>query len=642
LKKLSVFALVIVILISVFSSISHAEEKLRIAVLELVNKAGVTDDEAYFLTDKVRRTASQTLPITHFTIMTSENIEEMLPPDMDLKKCTDAKCEVEMGRMIGAEYIVTGEILRYAGDLRVQVKVHHVPTGHFIGSADTDAGSLKEQESMLSNISSQLMGKVLAHVGIEAGPGVTAPKFISTGALAPSQGEAEIREIDPSEAPPVTATGDAVLFITSKPDGAQVLLGGIEAGATSKIFQKTMTPGNRIRVSLKKEFYHTVSFDVDLKPGVIRYDDIELKPAFGSLRIESEPADADVYIGGRKVGTTPYNNTRYPSGSYLVAVEKKWYLPIRDKVISVSDGQNTSESFTLSQDFGTLKIEKSNPPGIKVYLDGKELGTTPGNWRLPPVKKVKLELRKDHFRSKEMEITIDRDQVVEITSQQATLTERIGALQIYTSPPDKNALVYVDGKQYGKAPLTIPKLRDGTHEVRVETNTLAGKETVLVVEGKTASLQVHLTRRDVKVFKFNSSNQKKIRIITSKNETKSLDENKLQEMVSKFEFRDDMTIEISARSYDSKYPGPYLPFSIIIGFGTLTLGWLIIPDLYWRYDVVYDTAISFDNGKSERNTLKTSKWIAHWFYYSSGNKDEFGRRKVLSKHIKSVLEKHKE
>jgi formylglycine-generating enzyme required for sulfatase activity len=163
-----VMALALLGVLTCFLHFAFAAGGKKVAVLELVNKAGVTDDEAYFLTDKVRRTASQMLPISDFTIMTSENIEELLPPDMDLKKCTDAKCEVEMGRMIGAEYLITGEILRYAGKLRVQVKVHHVPSGHFIGSEDTKAGKLEKQESMLSAVSTVLMNKVLVHSGVAA------------------------------------------------------------------------------------------------------------------------------------------------------------------------------------------------------------------------------------------------------------------------------------------------------------------------------------------------------------------------------------------------------------------------------------------------------------------------------------------
>jgi Protein of unknown function (DUF1566)/PEGA domain len=480
-------SLIIISIIVLASVVVLAAPTRKVAVLELVNKAGITDDEAYFLTDKVRRTASGTLPTGHFTIMTSENIQELLPPGKDLAKCTDAQCEVEIGRNIGAEYIVTGEIIRYAGDLRVQVKVHHVPSGHFIGSMDTEPGGLREQETMLSSISATMMNKVLSHAG------VTAPSQRGGGAVfvSPTQPStpsdaAEVRTLPPTEQPLATATGPAGLYITSNPPGADVYLGQTKAGTTSPAFQKVnLQSGSTVRVTLKMDLYHDVSFDVALKPGVMKFGGVELKPAFGSLKIESEPSGAEVYIGGEKVGSTPFSEQRYPSGQYLVTVSKEWYLPQEDQQITVSDGQATSKIFTLSQDFGTLDVQ-SIPPGADVTLEGKKLGITPGSWRVPPVQNGRVELALAKHRGKSFEITIDRDQTVKITAEQATLTAKVGSLQVYADPPEPGAKVFVDGKEVGTAPATVSDLIEGSHEVKVETQEKSGATTVEVAEGETA------------------------------------------------------------------------------------------------------------------------------------------------------------
>lgn len=142
-----------------------AEDAKRIAVLELVNKAGITDDEAYALTDRVRMLASEILPAEHLTVMTGENIQELLPPGMDLAKCTTAECEVEMGRMIGAEYLITGEIIRFAGDLRINVRVHNSRTGTFIGGRTCDGSDVRQLENNLKVISQQLLTLVLSREG---------------------------------------------------------------------------------------------------------------------------------------------------------------------------------------------------------------------------------------------------------------------------------------------------------------------------------------------------------------------------------------------------------------------------------------------------------------------------------------------
>lgn len=106
----------LLLLVILFPVTTHTAEQKRVAVLELRNEVGFSDQEAYFLTHKIRDAASQVLGSQGFLIITSESLEQLLPPGVDLAKCTDAKCEVEIGRTIGADYIVTGEIIKYLDD----------------------------------------------------------------------------------------------------------------------------------------------------------------------------------------------------------------------------------------------------------------------------------------------------------------------------------------------------------------------------------------------------------------------------------------------------------------------------------------------------------------------------------------------
>ena len=495
-QKNSTKSIIAILLLSIFVCFLHfafAAGEKKVAVLELVNKAGVTDDEAYALTDQVRVVASQTLPGSSFIVMTSENIQELLPPDMDLKKCTDAKCEVEMGRMLGADYIITGEIIRFGGKLQVNLRSHNSFTSHFVFGGNTMADDILGLKNELNGLSSKLMTRVLSHSGVSAPaqPGGGAV-FVSPTQPATSGGAAEVRALAPTEQPPATATGPAGLYITSNPPGADVYLGNTKAGTTSPAFQKVnLQPGTNVRVTLKMGLYHDVSFDVALKPGVMKFEGVELKPAFGSLTIESEPSGAKVLIGGSEVGATPFSDPRYPSGDYLVSIEKEWYLPASDQMISVKDGETTKKMYTLSQDFGTLEVA-SNPSGAEVTLDGKKLGTTPGSWRVPPVKDGKVEVNLNRYRGKSFSITIDRNQTVKITAEQATLTAKVGSLQVYADPPEPGAKVLVDGKEVGTAPATVSDLIEGVHEVKVEAKKKAGTTTVNIAEGQTAVATVTL------------------------------------------------------------------------------------------------------------------------------------------------------
>jgi TolB-like protein len=152
----------------------------KVAILELVNKAGLTDDEAAYLTDKVRDAASESLAGHGFLVITRESLVELLPPGTDLKKCTTASCEVEVGRQIGADYIVTGEILKFAGEFRANLKAHHSRSGAFLGAHAAEGATLKELEKAIEASSDVLFTKILAHTGVPPAPasGAAAPQAI--------------------------------------------------------------------------------------------------------------------------------------------------------------------------------------------------------------------------------------------------------------------------------------------------------------------------------------------------------------------------------------------------------------------------------------------------------------------------------
>ena len=128
-------------------------------------------------------------------------------------------------------------------------------------------------------------------------------------------------------------------------------------------------------------------------------------------------------------------------------------------------------------------------------LDGKKLGTTPGSFRVPPVKNGKVEVALAQHRSKSFSITIDRNQTVKITAGQATLQAKLGSLQVYADPPEPGAKVFVDGKEVGTAPATVSNLVEGAHEVTIETDQSIGKASVDVTEGQIATKTILLENR---------------------------------------------------------------------------------------------------------------------------------------------------
>jgi len=158
----------------------------RVAVLELRNRAGLTNDEADYLTDKVRDAASRSLANRGFLIITRESMEELLPPGTNLTECTDATCEVEIGRRVGADYIVSGEIIRFSGEYRINLKAHQCLSGAFLGSEAAKGQNLMNLEESISQVSTRLFSQVVRDAGASE-PQPPPPEPTPEPALEPGQ-----------------------------------------------------------------------------------------------------------------------------------------------------------------------------------------------------------------------------------------------------------------------------------------------------------------------------------------------------------------------------------------------------------------------------------------------------------------------
>jgi TolB-like protein len=133
----SVVAMLVAIAVLLHACVIPAaadSRKVMVAVVELRNEAELRPSEIAYLTDLARSQARQALPGERFLVMTRESIVALLPPGKTLADCAKGQCEVEVGRTIGADYIVTGEVLRFGESMRLNLKVHACQSGDFLGS----------------------------------------------------------------------------------------------------------------------------------------------------------------------------------------------------------------------------------------------------------------------------------------------------------------------------------------------------------------------------------------------------------------------------------------------------------------------------------------------------------------------------
>jgi len=226
---------------------------------------------------------------------------------------------------------------------------------------------------------------------------------------------------------------------------------------------------NRDKIFKKVELSTTVPDDATL--------------SLGTLKIESTPSSADIYIDGESKGLTPIG-LELPPGRYIVEIKKEPdYSDIRQEV-EVRAGEETTKNLMLEKIPApppasySLKVS-SKPPGAAVKINGRFQGTTP----------LDLKLESDSCR-----IQIDNgegwssvDERIELKSGvnpfYRELKRILYSLQIDTNPPE--AMVFIDDKFLGISPQRT-SLQPGIHKIRIEKEGFSTHEEGIQIQADVA------------------------------------------------------------------------------------------------------------------------------------------------------------
>lgn len=196
----------------------------------------------------------------------------------------------------------------------------------------------------------------------------------------------------------VTRSGNAAppsrvtLAIESDPGDADVYLDGRYQGTTP--LRVESQPGRRT-IRIERSGYEEYETTVQVRPGSQQRIDVTLDEVrrTGTLRFESSPSGAEVYVDGDYQGTTPIGSTTFDAGTYEVRYERSGHRSETFDVTVRPDTQQTVRR-SLRPLQGSLRIN-SNVGGAQAFLDGRHVGTVadgtgrldvpslePGNYQL--------------------------------------------------------------------------------------------------------------------------------------------------------------------------------------------------------------------------------------------------------------------
>lgn len=242
---------------------------------------------------------------------------------------------------------------------------------------------------------------------------------------------------------PITSTA----MLTSEPSGAKVIQSGKEVGVTPCVLTNLAVGPHSVLLELPGFSPQQINWDVTTSRPFAEHT--VLRSNTGTVKVDSLPVDAAVFIDGVPGGRTPATR-KVEHGQRTVRVEKRGYelftasvMVKRDETVSV---------------FARLKMQpipitiQTDPAPAKVIVNGKYCGDSPCVFRAEQPGKYTIRAEKDNFTGAVQEITVAAGDKPNISTLK--LESELGDLEFLTRPAGVE--VFVDGKPYGKTQ-TDPK-----------------------------------------------------------------------------------------------------------------------------------------------------------------------------------------
>jgi len=138
------------------SAPSWAEGPARVAVLELQGSLSASDMQS--ASAQVRDSLAGTLSTAEYQIMTVQTMQSIATDmDVDMEQISEGACEVETGRILGANFVVSGSVHKLDDTYVATLKVHETASGSLLATSDLRADS---GEALLRDVPS-LTGRLV-------------------------------------------------------------------------------------------------------------------------------------------------------------------------------------------------------------------------------------------------------------------------------------------------------------------------------------------------------------------------------------------------------------------------------------------------------------------------------------------------
>ncbi|MDD5225233.1 MAG: formylglycine-generating enzyme family protein [bacterium] len=373
-----------------------------LAVMEIFFTGNeLTRQQLGFLSDDIREKAVE---ITNFRVMSKDNLFAILKDKkINLSSSGDPEGDVEYGRILQADKLITSQIINSASACYLKLKLYDIKTANLDKSVSRetpvcDFGNLRRV--VLDGVQDLLDGVV--RVG-EFKPGTVLAKVAD-----------KLR---------VQSQGFGALEINTRPDKCRIFIDSEDCGFSPRIIESI--PAGARTVVLARDGYVTASVEVNIEKGKKLVLDKTLDPQTGSILLNVgnnslaiEQEKTSVYLDDNYIGVMPRAGKilkieNVLIGQHKLRIEHPDYEPVEDS-IEVRNRATEEATLKLQGKPGKILIA-STPLRARVFLDGTRRGETPYAGNLSPGRhRIRVDLPGYQPKDLEIEIRPNRPQSVSL------------------------------------------------------------------------------------------------------------------------------------------------------------------------------------------------------------------------------------
>ena len=275
------------------------------------------------------------------------------------------------------------------------------------------------------------------------------------------------------------------LIIKSEPDSCQVFLteNGVEQYVGNTPFQKKL-PYGTYNYRVKRSLYHD-EVGIAVVDNTRVDQNVVLRPAFGSLKVTTNPPGATVtFDGDRASYVTPCEIQYLASGEHTLNIMSPRYSSHRQKVV-IQDGQVTTLNVSLDARFAQVSITSLPNATISINGERRGVGSFAGDLG-EGIYDVEVSLAQHRSVTRQIEVVAKQPQTITLNP-----TPIYGSLDVISTP--MYAEVKINGKSYGTTPAAIENLLVGDYDVVVSKEGCATEtRKVTITENNLSTIEVVL------------------------------------------------------------------------------------------------------------------------------------------------------